>query len=970
MSALVLAVLSGCSTGVPSAKSLEGTWLNTTDGIHRGMVVERGEREADVDQAYTLYLYEDGDAPEPVQSGLLSVIGDDLVYDVRWDIEPFNIGIRFANPLERLSRKQIRIGERIYDAVDALPGGSTEIPRFGDAIDAVEIQGVSSGMTALDDGSVWTASGDIFGSRMFGLTGSGGLEGPLLSEDRAFTSVVSDGGELGWTDGFATLGRYSFVETPPPDAFSNATWTPEEVWTRGLGCFRLVETPEHWVGMCVPDAELSADVGGAPWALVWLDPSDGSTVQALPFDATPLGVWSLGEDVLVSRYGASATPEIHGARGADGYVLERFDGDARIVGSWWFPANPIVYRATSLADGTTVVSSQTVDAFPGAGLPGFEQVGALLALGPEGVRWQVDLPDTIDPYYANLHGTGTGFVLPVGASGEDFGGSVGTVGPASTAGKALAVLHYDACGEPLETALFEDCSAECWGRTTPVPDVTVTGVVTDARGDLVLHANLIGRYRFGRDEVGTGDGGAALVRLAAPEPAPACTIDATAPVQPVVHVTVTGSGSVDLGDRTCTGDCTFPFERFEEIQVSAAPAAGWQVDVVAGACTSLPCTVYADMPVIELEVDLVEPDAMLLGSTGHVDLMAGGQTQVFAVGAIQPTTTAELDGTVLGSAPNGDGGFLAVLDTNGLVSHTVLPVEFGGPVFTDLAAIPGEDAALVLLQSGAVHRFDATGITETGSVGSGNWRLLAVDGLGNAAVAGTSFNDLQIRAVDGSWSHTFPTGTTALALDVVGLDAGGFAFFGLLNGTITVGPDVITGAPGDLALIRIGADGSLLGTVAVGYQGALDPTFRAWEQYGDLWISTTVPRSPTPPPGQLFAERLDATGAYTEVLGFEVVEGPILPYSGGTVALGELYGPTNPFGGAPLSHRGGIDLLVSWNGPTGTHLQESAMGGPLDDNGYQFRVPFAVLPDGTVFAETSADAVVSTPYAVGILPPP
>jgi hypothetical protein len=953
-----LVVLAACTSPTRQARSLEGIWLATDTEVHRGLVVE--EREAgEVGHPYTLYVYDLDAPPEPVQSGLLTVLEGEVLYDVRWDVDPFNVGLRFAAQLEREGRRAITLDGRPYERVDALPGPPPRVVGFGEAVHVVATATDGRGFTVLDDGTIWAVSTFVSVASAVGMGPDGeALDAGRRDELLSSGTFVSDGADLGVLTDQARLQRQRVERIPADQAGLSDDFAFPPVWTSAFRCFHLDETPTVWVATCENDGTFPTDDSEA---LVWIDPVDGRVIQAVGLDA-PSGVWALGDDVLVRSRGASPEPDVHGDRGEDGSLLQRFDATGSLVASWWSPRDLQVTDAAAVGD-LTILSLWTGSALAGAEDASGEPSAQLLGLDPAGVRWSRDLPRQPRLAYPRLLPVEGGVGLAMGATDLDLG--LGALTPSHGRGEVLALLTMDACGEVVEQVAWEDCTTgSCAGtRTTGAPIASPWDLGRDPDGRWVLQAGLTGAFDLGGEVVGRADEGSGfLARLGPPGTVPACSTANHVPAEPAITVAITGEGTVTLGDAVCTETCTVPFPRFAEVPIDVTPADGGQISSIGGVCDTPSCTFHADVPSATLEVVFDQPDGTLIPSSGDVRRLAAGDTQVFAAGWFTSSLTATLDGQVVAPG-SGQNAFLAVLDDSGLVGSVALA---GTPVTADLVA--DGDVGVALDQDGTVRRFDATGLLSTTTAPAGpTYRRVAVDPTGTAAVLGDSSGELNVAAADGTW--TVDVGISGLnqALGLVPRAAGGFTAVGFLGGTATL-PDttVVTGSPGDLLLLDVSATGVVGTAVAMPYLGGVGAELQVWETAGQLVFVTTVTRDPTAPSGDLFLDRVDATGAFVSTTPFTHAD-RAWPTAAGHVTAGSLYGPTNPWGGPDLAHRGSDDLLLGWwaGGTPG-----AASMGHVGSDGAGFPAPVAVLPDGTVFAHTAVDAAVASTHAVGVFTPP
>jgi hypothetical protein len=655
---LTLALL-GCSGGGGVAGRLEGVWVATdaAEGVHRGLEIMDLDAPVDgIRQGYTFYLYDVGDAPEAVQSGLFSVVDDEVLYDVRWDVQPLNIGIRFASALER-GRDEILLDGRRYLAMDALPPGEPTPTAFGGVIWAAPApQGMGIGLAERPDGGAVVGVVALGAQSVLTVGGGGepGIQATLVNPN----ALVGVGEDIG-VGSSVMSGRYRF-ETTPGDAFTPDQTVTVPVWEQARGCSELVAAGEVWVGVCLVDGQT---------ALTGLDPADGSVLWDRPLTAAVgRNVLALGEDVLVHRQGPSPTPALHGDRGTTGYLLERVQADGSVRWTSWSPGAVRIADATSLADGTTVLLVTAGDELPG-GPTWSDGRAVLVAIDPSGrVAWEREAPQQ-DAYGGALLGTDAGFVMGLGAVDLDFGGDVGLVTGPGGRGQTLALASYDACGGLREVATFDDCTETCWGAVTGSPAAQVQDLLRAQNGDLLLHAFLFGRFDFDGDEIGSSDGGVGVVaRLVDPPVAPACSPDA--PIQPVVQVVVTGPGSVDVpGFGSCSTTCSVPVERFAALEVLAVPGPAAQVRAVSGVCSELPCVLHADSAITSLNVEFELPDAVLFPSSGHVWAVGAGPTHGFVAGVVTPSETATLDGVSVADGAQGHGAWVAVMDASGVLGH-------------------------------------------------------------------------------------------------------------------------------------------------------------------------------------------------------------------------------------------------------------------------------------------------------------
>lgn len=958
-----LVLLAACSSTVQRAGSLEGTWLATDGMTHRGLVVEKLDNPVgDTRHAFEFYLYEDGDAPKLVQSGLFSVYEGEVLYDVRWDENAFNIGLRFASDVERQGRRRILLQGREYERVRELPPGIERTYGFGDVVHVATGDATGHGLTVLDDGTLWGLTSFVGLESALGLGPDGEAYGPTRIE-----TTLQQATFVSHEDFLGTLSAQAYVERRDPErvpaqgAGFDDTWTFDPTWTTPFQCFALTETHDAWVAACQNDGSLHPE---ANELVVWLDPEDGSVQRALPA-MQPTRVWGLGDDVLVQSFGPSPAPEVHGLRGEEGWLLTRYGADGVQKAAWWSPYAMSVQDAIAVGPDLTVLSVATGADFPGATWTGGDASAQLLALDADGVRWARDLAaERLHPPV--LAPMSEGFVLATPSRTLDLG--LGTLAPSHGRGDVLAFATLDACGEAVRQVMWEDCTdGTCAGaRVTTNPLAYPHDLAFDSEGRLVLQAGITGTFDAGGEPLGIGDGGSGfLARLGAPPPTLPCGESPFAALPPEVHVTITGTGEVAVGDQTCTSDCVLSVERFEELDIEATAPNGWQLTSVEGVCDSTPCTTWADAPVLELNVVFDQPDAVLIPSSGDIDRMAAGDTQVFAVGYFSASLVAEIDGQVV--APGGgQNAFLAVLDAGGLVSSVALD---GTPVHVDLFA--DGDMAVVAYQDGTVRTFDASGLLSTTSASSGPlWREVARDPSGSTAVFGESVGQLNVSAADGSWTLDFPvTGSLNQALALVPRAAGGFTAVGYLGQGVTL-PDgtVLTGGAGDFVLLHVNGDGTFADGAVMPYVGGIWGRLTSWEDAGELVFVTDQTRDPAAPTGSLFADHVGDDGSFLHTTAFDHVGVGLHPWNGGHVGWGALYSTTNPWGGPDLLHRGQDDLVIGW-WDTG-FLGAGAMGSAGSDASPSFPPPVAVLPDGTVFAQTAVDGGVTTPYAIGVFTAP
>ncbi|MCA9572475.1 MAG: hypothetical protein KC656_31765, partial [Myxococcales bacterium] len=448
-------------------------------------------------------------------------------------------------------------------------------------------------------------------------------------------------------------------------------------WTASTtGCFHAADTPTAWVAICTNPGDLPGVEG--PYAVLWHDPADGTVLHGVGFEL-PERLFTLGEDVLLQRTGTSPSP-VHGERGAGPYgnLLERYRPDGTLAASWWFPQRVIVGDAAAIGPDLTVVSVQSVQDFPGS-VPtasGTEPHAVVLALSADGPVWEHALTGRI--HTPELLGVDGGVLVLTKGEGEDLG-----AGPlADPDGEVGALVRMDACGRAVEQVVW---TPDTEGATFHPRDLAL-----DPAGDIVLQLASTGMYVLSPDVVlGDLDGGGLLGRFGKADAAiPACDDAPFAAVPPVVELELVGEATATLGTQICTDDCSLTVDRFQEVTLDVEAGDGWQVTGVSGACTELPCVLHADEPVTSVQVVVEATSALLVPSTGEVNALAAGATRGFVAGYCSPSVTVEIDGVVVADGPSGEGGYLGVLDTSGLVASTPLPTEFGGPVITDLTALP------------------------------------------------------------------------------------------------------------------------------------------------------------------------------------------------------------------------------------------------------------------------------------------
>lgn len=921
-----LVALIGCSSDVGSARNLEGTWLSQEGSTLRGLVVEPREASGWPEHTYRFYLYEDGESPEPVQSGLLSVIGGELVYDVREDVDPFHVGQRFASELERLGRNRIRVQGRDYERVDVLPGPVDRVLAFGQVEELGIVDGASD-LAVLESGDVWTLGG--FPQRLQGVRGDESLDAGIF---RGASALLPWGDDLGWLDEQGRLARYDVVEVPPARAGAAPSYAFEPVWTSDSACVSAASVTDAWVGLCLRGSDV---------VLAWFDPEDGTIIRELP--SSDGSVWSLGEDVLVQERSASPRPDLHGERSDNGWLLRRIRADGSVVFQHWSPGMRILGDVVAVDEVDVLYSGQILgDVYAGVPTPDATGRHVLTRLGADGEVWEREIPSHRAGFAPLVGLPGGGFVVGVSGRGDDLG--LGPIG-SSSEHEALALLRMDACGEWEEQVVYEGDRLDGLGGTA-----LATGFGWHPDGGLLAGMAFSGLYDVDGREVGFVNGGGVgvIARLGEPASVADCVSPGPHVVgSPVIELTIEGQGSVHLGDQTCETTCTVELERYQEVVVEVGNGDGWQLGEVDGACASLPCVVHADEPSQSLRVAFQALDADLVPVSDRPSAMASGQSVVFLGGTISPSQQATIDGVVVADGPGGQSGYLAVLDGSGLLGSVGLPPSDN--VVYDLIGMPGQDVGVALMQTGNVHRFDASGLLTTVQVPAGpTWRKVAVDGLGNLAVLGVSSQGLEIAATDGTWTaQVSSTSSVVDALALVGRSGGGFTVVGY-GGDAAVLPDgtVLSGALGDLVYLHLDATGVQVSGRSLPGVGPQVAGFPAWETPTGVAMVKTTSWSVSPPVGDVFVEVVDDAGVVQSTVGLPFVSERVYPTAAGFVGTDAVRSSANPFGGAPLNHAGGADRLIAWFGATGAHRDAATLGSVGDESGG----PAAVLPDGTVFA--------------------
>lgn len=965
-SSALAALWVGCTGGgSPRDGRLEGIWVSTDlgEGVHRGLeITELDAPVGGVGLQYTLYRYPIDDAPEPVQSGLFSVVDDEVLWDVRWDVDPFRVGVRYADPLVSLSRDELVIGTRTWLAADVLIPGDTTPPVFGEAWWGLEVPaGLGTGLWVDEAGIVAGTSG-LTGDRVsfVGIDGDGP---PTARLDRAQSGqlgrVAGVDGDVVYSEGSLTARMRPVLV--PGDAFVPDRTELEVVWAvADLPCAGLVTAGPRLAGMCTV---------GPSHGLAWLDPETGEVSRRDVMVPSVLGelLWPLGDDVLVARLGPSPTPDVHGDRSAEGSLIERRAADGTVRWSRWSPGPPRVEDATLLDDGTVVIALTAEGELPGG--PTWPQGGAVLqGVGPTGeLRWERTLP--LASNAVALAPTPGGFAMALGADDVDVGGSVGRI--VAPRGQALAVVAMDACGQAVDVATWQDCTETCWGQVTPSPQALAHGLRRAPDGSLVLSASLVGRFDLDGDLVGvSGDGVGLIARLAPPPVAPVC--DPPGASDPILTITVSGPGEVDLpGIGTCDGTCTFAVERFAAVEVLPAPSPGAQVDAVQGACAVLPCTVYADRASASLEVSFAVPDATLFGVDGHVRAVGAGATLGFAAGQLGPGEQALVDGVQVADGDAGDRAWIAALDAQGLVAHAALPGTPTGPYPRRMAVDPGSDTAAVLFASGEIATFGPSGLLTNGpGPAGGQWERIGIDGLGNVAVAGYSGSALVVSAADGAWSQTMPTGIPPIPVAVLGLPAGGFVVVTPAGASLEATPGTVwSGNAWSLAVVHLAPDGAVIGGGFTSTVTSLAYA-RAWTDGASVFVGADYTQDASQPVAGAYVERLAFDGTFLDARPVSHAPLGVWPWSGGLVAADQTFGTSNPWGGPPLDNRGGLDRAVAWLDGSGALITASTTGTAADDGFDGLFDPVAVQSDGVVWLHTPADAVVTTPFALARFSPP
>jgi hypothetical protein len=600
----------GC-TGSQGMGVLEGTWLAEEPFRLRGLVIGPIDTPEPSGMAhdYALYSWRPSQSPQLVQAGFVGRIphatapeafDGELLFDVREDVAPWNVGARFASDLTLEGRDTLVLQGRTYQRVDTLPE-PVVLDGFGHLLAHGRAPAGWGSIVPVDDGSVWAGASAITGWAVAGV----GADGEPLTGGSI--PARTPGGLVGHGDAFGYLtATGALVAVPRATAFDD----PAAVdWQRPERCDALVQTANAWVAACTAlGDDVRGLVPGAEEAVVWFDPATGAPVQAVarrPRAFAGLHALGDGDDVLIEVAGPSTTPAVHGDR--MGFVLERLGPDGTRWATW-SPDGLFVQTASALGDGV-VATVRTDGVLPGVGStegPADRQV----LFGPDGtVVWARD-----DLGIEGLLGHETGFVS---ARAAVEGG--------------LAAVAFDACGDVVEERDVGCATGDLYG-TWDMARSPTGGVAMTAWGPgLCIEGE-------------TYD--SALVTVTGPEMAPACTPDAAVP-DPVLEITIIGDGEVVVGETRCSADCIVPVAAFAAVDVEIV---GVATQTPQG-CTVADCVVYADAPVTSLPFTFVAQDATVHPWDDGV--IASGETVLFATRAANGTVSTMLDGVpVVGIGPD------------------------------------------------------------------------------------------------------------------------------------------------------------------------------------------------------------------------------------------------------------------------------------------------------------------------------
>ncbi|MCB9675935.1 MAG: hypothetical protein H6737_12505 [Alphaproteobacteria bacterium] len=884
---MIALVLLACR---PDGARLEGLWVNEETEIRALSFEPLDTPEPNGTRlAYDLYLYRPSQDPRVVQSGFLGVLpaatdgwDAEVVFDVRDDIEPTNIGARFAADMAFEGRDTLNLDGRLYTRADALPdgpgGGS------GALLGHAPARGVLWDLTVDGSDAIWAIGDELADDWISGLGADGQPLDPQPVDTPLPPSLVSHGDLRGFspqTGGLFAVDRDFAV-----------------VWQRSETCRRLVDAGEHWVGACFG---LGADVQAlAPdvvdQAVVWFEPETGTPVHAIAGLPGPFGLFGLasGSDVLIEAVGSSATPEVHGDR--QGQVLRREGLDGQRW-STWTPRGLIASSATDVAGSTLVWTSNDGD-LPGAGdADGFPK--AHVMIGPDGAfEWRREL------LAGAVLGTPTGFVSGFGA-GPDIGGPDGS--GRTDYPFAFVVGTFDACGDLVATAVHAECDI---ALGDPDYSASVADVAYTSEGDVAMAVNFAYQQCF----EGVRYTGPAIVKVAAPDAAPGCTPEGVLP-DPVVQVTITGDGTVFVGDQSCTTSCTLSVPLFAELVVSAEAAAGSAPTGLSG-CTGDPCLLHADQATSTVTASFqplqAEPHPYLDGA------LASGASVLFAGRTSGATGVIDLGGQT-------------VVEWGADLGGAGANIGFG--------VRPGADEAVASSQSPwEIHRFDAGGHVESFAPTDPIVQLrdLAMDGAGQVAFVHYDFAATprySLRAVSpGSTDWETPLDPALATLGATGLDGGGFAVLAITDGS-TWGAFA---TPVGEALVFVDGAGVPTAVVPVGYLGVnalrLEP-----DGAGGVWL-LYVETAP-------MARHFDGTGAEVSSLTLQYDFFPALVLRDG--AGFALVAEGTPAAGG----LGGYDLLAARLDASGAVTASLVAGGPGFD-----QIPYNELseqttvgPDGSIW---------------------